>query len=145
MDASHGGGRDSRGRGNNFNLHWNALRQRPDTSRSRLHRDCRLARGDPGQLIAGGCNLHGSAHREALVPGKNPLLLQFAGTPELRVLSPWWPNDLCRASAGGAPDLRRAEAPHFSVRVPGTVIISEVGRQFSLAEATAVQHGNMES
>ena len=86
-----------------------------------------------------------------MVPGKDPLRVQFAGTPELRVLSAWRPNDLSRSNAGGAFDLRCAEAPYFSVRIPGTVVVivivvvSEVEREFLLAEATAVQHGNMEA
>jgi anti-sigma factor RsiW len=41
--------------------------------------------------------------------------------------------------------LRCSEAPHFCVRVPGTVTASQVGREFSRAEETVFQHGNMES
>jgi len=48
----------------------------------------------PGQFVSSGCDFHRSAHGEALVPGKNPLRVQFAGTPELRILSAWRPDDL---------------------------------------------------
>ncbi len=44
-----------------------------------------------------------------------------------------------------ASRLRRAETPYFRVRFPRTITASQVGRKFSLAEETAVQHGNVES
>ena len=55
----------------------NSFRQRPG-----VQRDCRFARGDTGQRIAGRCDLHRSAHGETLVPGKDSFCLQFARTPE---------------------------------------------------------------
>ena len=47
-----------------------------------VQRDCRLARGDASQFVAGRCDLDRPAHGKALVPGKDSLRLQFAGTPE---------------------------------------------------------------
>ena len=38
-----------------------------------------------------------------------------------------------------------AEAPYFRVRIPGTIIASPAGQRSCLAEAIAVQPGNMES
>ena len=39
-------------------------------------------------------DLHRPAHGETVVPGKDPLRIQFAGARELRVLSAWRPDDL---------------------------------------------------
>jgi len=144
MDVSVGDSRNSRCRDVDFDLCGIRVGQRPSLKRSRLQRDCRLARGDPRQFNASGRDLHGSAHGETMVPGKDPLRVQFAGTPELRVLSARRPNDLSRPNAGCASHLRRAEASHFCVRVPGTSIVSQVGGWFSRARETVVQHGNLD-
>src|SRR5260370_1424640 len=89
MDISRGSSRHSCGRDIDFSLSGNPIRER-----SGFQRDCGFARGDAGQFIAGGCDLHRSAHGEALVPGKDPLRVQFARTPELGVLSAWRPDNL---------------------------------------------------
>jgi len=88
MEVS-GGSRHSRGRDVDFRLSGEPIRQRPG-----LQRDCRLARGDAGQFIAGGCHLDRSAHGKAVVPGKNPLRVQFSGTPEYRIFSVGRPDDV---------------------------------------------------
>ena len=60
-----------------------------------------------------------------MVSGKDPLRLRFAGNPELRVLPPRGAYDLPRSNTRRAFDLRCSEAPHFCVRVPGTIIASQ--------------------
>src|SRR5580698_509558 len=79
-----------------------------------------------------------------MVPGKDSLRVRFAGASELRVLASRGTYDLPWASARRAFDLRCSEAPHFCVRIPGTGVARQLGRESPFAEATAIQHGNME-